>query len=346
MKDMSGSGAFAAYLAEHLPLVDAWIRDNAWAPGAEQASDLSAYLYAPVARFTAGAGKRVRPVLALLACEAVSGSAQTALATACSIELFQTAALIHDDIADHGETRRGEPCLHVSLGEGLAINAGDAALVEASDAILADEGLSASTKLAVLAEMVHMQRMTLEGQALDLGWVRDGRWDVGPGDYLAMAIRKTAHYTCASPLVLGAIVGGADAERQEALRSFGLDAGLAFQIADDLLNLVGDAKAQGKDFRSDITEGKRTLAAVSALATLEAQDRDELQGILAAGTSDPALLGRAVELMEKAGAIEAARAKAEALAQSAIGHLERAQLSGDAHEKLVSMAHFFIERAS
>ena len=106
---------------------------------------------------------------------------------------------------------------------------------------------------------------TVEGQALDLGWARDGRYDITPEDYLTMAIHKTAHYSGAVPLAVGAIVGGADDEIVEALRSYGLDTGLAFQIQDDLLNLVGTDEAKKKDFRSDITEGKRTLVVVHAL---------------------------------------------------------------------------------
>ena len=84
-------------------------------------------------------------------------------------------------------------------GVGPAINVGDAALVQASDAILEDTALDAAARLAVLRELIAMERRTLEGQALDLGWVRDGRWDITEKDYLAMATLKTAHYSCASP---------------------------------------------------------------------------------------------------------------------------------------------------
>ena len=338
---------FLAYLDRGRALVERWIEKNAWASaeGGRVSRDLDRYLYAPLEHFNEGGGKRVRPVLSLLGCEAVGGEAGRALAAGCAIELFQSAALVHDDIADEGTMRRGEPCLHVSEGVGLAINVGDAALVQASEAILADGALDASARVAAMCEFIAMERRTLEGQALDLGWVRDRRWDLAPDDYLAMATLTTAHYSCATPLVIGAICGGGTAGQVEALRSFGLDAGLAFQIRDDLLNLTGDAAEQGKDFRSDITEGKRTLAALAALARLDDAGRAELEAILSSGTDDGDALARAVELMEASGALAYADACARGLVESAVGTISEADIAQDARTTLVSMAHYFIERA-
>ena len=338
--------AFAAYLSARRPLIEEWLATHAWTPKAAEpaAADLERYLYAPLAHYNAGGGKRVRPALALLGAEAVGGNALCALASGCAIELFQSAALIHDDIADKGELRRGEPCLHLTIGLGLAINAGDTALVEASDTILSDESLAPSQRLRVIAELMAMERRTLEGQALDLGWVRDARWDISSADYLTMATHKTAHYSAATPLAMGAICAGGTNEQVEALRAFGLDAGLAFQIQDDLLNLVGDAAAQGKDFRSDITEGKRTLVVTKALELLGGAKREELVGILSAHATDERELARAVELMEGAGAVEFARDYALGLAQGAQEHLSDVKLTPEARQTLVSMANFFVER--
>ncbi len=340
-----GGEQFIAYLAERRTQVEAWIAAHAWERAIDAPADLDGFLYGPLAHYNAGGGKRVRPVLALLGCEAVGAPAERALAAGCAIELFQSAALIHDDIADEGELRRGEPCLHISQGIGPAINVGDAALVQASDAILEDAALDAETRLAVLREFIAMERRTLEGQALDLCWVRDSRWDLAPSDYLAMATLKTAHYSCASPLVIGAICGGGSTEQVEALRAFGLDAGLAFQIQDDLLNLVGDAAKQGKDFRTDITEGKRTLAALYALSHLEGACRERLLALISSGTADEGDLAEAVSLMDKAGALDHARDEAQMLVDRAIGGLERARIAPQARETLASMAHYFVERA-
>ena len=307
-------------------------------------ADLVRYLYEPVTRFTMNGGKRTRPVLCLLGAQAVGVDPICALSTAAAVEYFQTAALIHDDIADESELRRGEPCLHISDGVGLAINVGDLALVNVYAGLLTDSSLDNDTCLRILCELTYMEQRTLEGQALDLGWVRDGRWDVSVDDYLYMASHKTAYYSAATPLACGAICGGGTDEQVEALFAFGLDAGLAFQLQDDLLNLVGDQAEQGKDYRSDITEGKRTLLAVWALAHLGDADRSELQSLLSKGTSDQTELARAVELIDQAGAVEHVRLQAHQLVERAKGHLAGVELADHASEVLESMADFFVER--
>lgn len=349
---MASPSPFVDYLGRRLPLVERALANAAAAPLTDGAvaADLSRYLYAPLARFTASGGKRVRPVLALLGAEAVGGRAEDALSAAVAVELFQSAALVHDDIADEGELRRGEPCLHRVEGTGLAINAGDLALTQVFEVVLGDARLDDARKLAVLGDLALMERHTLEGQALDLGWVRDGRWDVTPDDYLYMVTSKTAWYSAAMPLRVGALAGGGSHEAADALLSVGLAAGVAFQLQDDLLNLVGDGSAQGKDLRTDITEGKRTLAVVWALAHLDVEKRAELVALLDAHTADAAELARAVELIDCGGGLEKCRALARERAEQAqVEARELARsggISGEAAELLCSMADFFVERAS
>ena len=353
MSDMTGHAgeSFVAYLKDRLPLIERALHEaDAVAMSHEGAptEDLDRYLYAPLARFTAGGGKRVRPVLALLGAEAVGGRADQALSCGVAIELFQSAALIHDDIADASELRRGEPCLYRTEGLGLAINAGDLALTRVFEIVLADGSLPAERRLRVLEELVRMERHTLEGQALDLGWARDGRWDVTSDDYLYMIDGKTAWYTVASPLYAGALAAGAEPDAVRGLIEVGLPAGLAFQLQDDLLNLVGDADAQGKDFRSDITEGKRTLAVVWALEHLGGAERSELVELLESRTDDASRLARAVELIELGGGIDKCRelaAEKTAEAQKRARELaECGVITTEAAELLVSMADFFINR--
>lgn len=344
---MSDASLFASYLGRVRPTIDAYLAAHDAMPLADDAvaGDLNRYLYRPLARFTASGGKRTRPALALLGAAAVGADERVALPAAAAVELFQSAALVHDDIADEGELRRGEPCLYRTEGVGLATNVGDLGIVRTFELVMGAEDLTEGIRARLLAELALMERHTLEGQALDLGWVRDGRWDVGEEGYLHMARRKTAYYSAATPLAMGAIAGGGTDTQVEALRAFGMDAGLAFQLQDDLLNLVGDAAAQGKDFRSDVTEGKRTLAAVCALGQLEGKDRAELQGILASGTTDASLLGQAVDLMDRSGALDHVRRLAHDLADGAKGRLDGAGLDGRARAVLDSMADFFVERA-
>lgn len=305
-------------------------------------ADIDAYLYTPLGRFSANAGKRHRPLICMLACKAVGGEFSAARSAAAAIEHFQSAALIHDDIADNGQLRRGKPCMYITEGEGIAINCGDLALSLVTGTVLRDDSLDDHIRVRLLRELVDMTTRTIEGQALDLGWVRDGRFDLTVEDYLQMATLKTAHYSGATPLACGAIMGGGTTEQIDALRSFGLHTGLAFQIQDDLLNLVGKKEASNKDYRTDITEGKRTLVVVHALAHTE--HRDELVGILQAGTSDPALLARAVELFEEAGSIEYARSYSLELTAAAKKSLEDIELDEHCHSLFMSMADFFIDR--
>jgi len=306
--------------------------------------DMRRYLYGPVAEFTANAGKRHRPLICLLACEAVGGDPERAKPSAAAIEHFHTAALIHDDIEDSSLTRRDEPCMHVREGDGVAINAGDLALALVCGTVVDDPGLDDETKLRVLAELVRMTTRTIEGQALDIGWARDGRFDLTVHDYLLMAAHKTAFYSGGVPLAVGAIVGGGTEEQIEALRAFGMAAGLAFQIQDDILNLTGKQESTKKDFRSDITEGKRTLVAIHALQNSDRRER--LLEILSAREADPEVLEEAVEIMAAAGSIEFAEVYARDLILEAKDELEAALPDSRARRLLLSMADFFVQRDS
>lgn len=306
--------------------------------------DMNRYLYDPLLRYSENGGKRHRPLICFAACSAVGGNMRRAVSAAAAIEHFHTAALVHDDIADEAELRRGEPCLHLSEGLGLAINMGDLALSLVNGTVMHDQTLDDATKVRVVTELVDMTRRTVEGQALDIGWARDGRYDITPEDYLVMATHKTAHYSGAVPLAIGAIVGGGTETEIEALRNYGLDTGLAFQIQDDLLNLVGTEEATKKDFRNDITEGKRTLVVVHALHSAPEGDRARLVEILSSREKDPAVLAEAVGIMESAGSIEYARNYADNLTSIAKNRLAEMVAPSAACDLLLSMADWFVSR--
>ena len=306
--------------------------------------DMKRYLYGPLAGYSANAGKRHRPLICLLACEAVGGDPAKAYPAAAAIEHFHTAALIHDDIEDSSETRRGEPCLHIAEGEGLAINAGDLALSLVTGTVVHDPGMEDRVKLRVLAELVDMTTRTIEGQALDIGWARDDRFDLTVEDYLLMANHKTAYYSGAVPLAVGAIVGGGSETQIATLRAFGMGTGLAFQIQDDVLNLVGTRESTKKDFRSDITEGKRTLVAVHALQ--HSAQRERLLALLSARETSAAGLDEAVSILQDAGSIDFANEYAGRLVADAKDALEAELPKTRARGMLASMADFFVKRSS
>ncbi|MGB4592455.1 MAG: polyprenyl synthetase family protein [Coriobacteriia bacterium] len=307
-------------------------------------ADMRQYLYEPLHLFSDNAGKRHRPLICLLACEAVGGDPAKAWPSAAAIEHFHTAALIHDDIEDSSFTRREQPCMHITEGIALAINAGDLALALVCGTVVHDDGLDGPTKLRVLDELVAMTTRTIEGQALDIGWARDGRFDLAIDDYFVMANHKTAFYSGGIPLAVGAIVGGGTEEQIEALRAFGMAAGLAFQIQDDVLNLVGTKESTKKDFRSDISEGKRTLVAIHALGV--ALRKERLLTILASHPEDPAVLQEAVDIMVEAGSIEYAKTYALDVVRDAKKGLEAAVPASSARKLLLSMADFFVKRSS
>ncbi len=307
-------------------------------------TDMDRYLYDPLQRYSDNGGKRHRPLICFAACVAVGGDMRRALSAAAAIEHFHSAALIHDDIADDAEVRRGCACLHLSEGLGLAINMGDLALSLVNGTVAHDENLDNATKVRVITELVDMTRRTVEGQALDIGWARDGRYDLTPEDYLVMATHKTAHYSGAVPLAIGAIIGGGTESEIEALRNYGLDTGLAFQIQDDLLNLVGSEEATQKDFRNDITEGKRTLVVVHALQNTPEASKKRLIDILSSHEKDPAVLAEAVAIMEAVGSVDYARTYAENLTSIAKNRLTDMVAPSAARDLLLSMADWFVSR--
>lgn len=339
----SSTQAHAEDFEDYLTLCADEVGDlvNGYLPKSENA-DINKYLYDPIDRFSQNAGKRHRPLICFAACAAVGGDISRAVSAAAAIEHFHSAALVHDDIADKADLRRGEPCLHLTEGLGLAINVGDLGLSLVNGTVIRDPKLDDATKVRVVTELIDMTRRTIEGQALDIGWARDSRYDIKQADYLLMATLKTAHYSGAVPLAIGAIVGGGTDIEIEALRNYGLDTGLAFQIQDDLLNLVGTEESTKKDFRNDITEGKRTLCVVHALE--HSDKRERLVEILSSGTQDPDVLQEAVDIMEESGSIAYARAYAENLTSIAKNHLMMTLPASPARDMLASMADWFVNR--
>ncbi|MFH0917408.1 MAG: polyprenyl synthetase family protein [bacterium] len=333
---------FVDYLIEVSPEIDEELHE--YLAGVPEGSPLHRYLYSILDEFITRGGKRVRPAMALLACAAVGGDPRRAMASGCAIEFFHAAALIHDDIMDASVMRRDQKCAHILHGEPLAINAGDYALGLVCTIVVRDPLLDDRTKLAVLDVIGEMSARTVEGQALDVGWVRDDVFDLTPDDYLNMALGKTGYYSGIAPLKVGAIVGGAtDAERR-ALEGFGKNSSIAFQIQDDLLNILGDERTMGKDHLTDVLESKRTLMVIHCLGAAGPADRDRLVFLLRQGhgkTREQAL--EVVELLRRYDSVGYARSLARNLIVEARAYLGVIRRS-PARDVLASMADFFLER--
>lgn len=270
-------------------------------------------------------GKGIRGRLVALSALAHGADLDEAASVAAALELFQNWVLVHDDVEDDSETRRGKPAMHRSVGIPVAINVGDAMHVAMWRLVVHATSVSHP---AVLTEFLDMISRTAEGQHLDLAWVEARRFDVDEADYLAMVERKTAYYTVVSPLRLGAHLAGTTPDPR--FTTSGLALGAAFQIRDDVLNLLPDDDgAYGKEFAGDLLEGKRTLVLAHAFATLDDTDARRLEQLLDRPRNDKseASMQEALRLLEQAGSIEYAQSVAEAKAEAGLAELDAALAS-------------------
>jgi geranylgeranyl diphosphate synthase, type I len=333
---------FIDYLVSVSPHIDEYLRR--YLTAVPKGSPVDRYLYAILDEFITRGGKRTRPAMAMLACEAVGGEPRKALASGCAIEIFHAAALIHDDIMDGSILRRGQKCAHILHGVPLAINAGDYALGLVCTIVVRDPLLDDRTKLAVLDVIGEMSERTVEGQALDVGWVRDDIYDLTPDDYLEMALGKTGYYSGIAPLKAGALIGGATDAQIEAFEGFGKKCSIAFQIQDDLLNILGDVGTMGKDYLTDILESKRTLMVIHCLTEASPKDRGRLIELLRLGSEkSPEQAAEVVELLRRTGSVEYAQNLAADLIEQGCAYLE-AVPDSRARDMLASMAGYFLDR--
>jgi geranylgeranyl diphosphate synthase type II len=229
-------------------------------------------------------GKALRPTLSIATCRARGGEVDAVLPTAATLELYHNAFLVHDDIEDDSLMRRGRPTLHVDHGIPIAVNVGDAMLCLSLKPLLDNvEVVGLGPALRILEVVARMTRESVEGQAVELDWIRHNRCDLTDDDYLDMVVQKTGWYSFIVPMQVGAIAAGASNEEVDELVAFGEDLSIAFQITDDLLNVRADPEEYGKEIGGDLWEGKRTLILLHALRTAPASDAERATAILAKG---------------------------------------------------------------
>ena len=268
------------------------------------------HLWDLVGEYPGRGGKAIRPALCLATTVAFGGELEEALPSAVAIELLHNAFLVHDDIQDASLRRRGLPTLHAQYGVPLALNAGDALAILAGEALRDNRRLLGSRLAARIGdEFDLMARRTLEGQARELGWRRDVVLDLEPDDYLDLIMHKTCWYTTIHPLRVGALIGTLGRADPDPLVRFGFYLGAAFQIRDDLLNLVGDEAKYGKESCGDLYEGKRTLMVIHLLREARGADRHTVGRFLAMGRQQrtPSDVATILELMRRYGSIDFAR---------------------------------------
>ena len=306
--------------------------------------------------FVLGGGKRIRPTFAWWGWRGAGGEASgeradAALKAVSSLEFLQACALIHDDIMDSSDMRRGRPTVHVAFAEkhreqgwlgesgqfgaAAAILIGDLAMTWAED-MFASAGLTARMAAEARVPWQAMRSEVLAGQYLDV--LAQARGDESTATAEAVAEMKTAAYTVERPLHLGVALAGADPHTVGAVRRFGADIGVAFQLRDDLLGVYGDTRATGKPAGDDLREGKRTLLVALGLAKAEPAGATVLRDAL----GDPALseqtIERVREILVDAGAVTAVEQRIGTLTASAMAALDEAHLTEPAATKLAELA--------
>jgi geranylgeranyl diphosphate synthase, type II len=279
------------------------------------------HLYDLVSDYPQRGGKGFRPGLCLATCSAFGGDPELAQRSAVALELLHNAFLVHDDVEDGSTTRRGKPTMHEREGVPIAINVGDAMNVLSLRPLMENvRYLGAQLAFRVMQEVEHMVRESVEGQAMELGWVRDNVCDLGDRDYLQLVLKKTCWYTCIHPMRIGALIASGGTIDPNRFNRFGYYVGAAFQIQDDILNLVGEESRYGKEIGGDILEGKRTLILVHLLRSASKSEKRLLVDFLAKPRAArlPAELDQIMRLLRAHGSIEYARACAKQLAGAAL----------------------------
>ena len=285
-------------------------------------------------------GKRIRPALTFLACECVGGKREDALGAAASIELLHNMTLVHDDIEDQSELRRGKPCIHRIYGVPTAINVGDAMLIKVFE--IANSSKIPQDRCHRLVELVAKRAYDITwGQAFEFSMWK--KREFSEEEVIRLLRYKTGALTRLSTEA-GAVSGGGPQDQVDALAEYGETVGIAFQIVDDILNVTGDVKKYGKEIGGDIREGKKTLMAARLLRVAKPADKKAFSNLLGKKKITNAQIRKAIGLYEKYGALEYAKAQADAYLDGAITTLKKLPAS-DARDNLGTVANFLVSRS-
>lgn len=291
-------------------------------------------LYAPIAYVLSMGGKRIRPALTLMACNLYQEDVLPAVNTALGIEVFHNFTLLHDDIMDKADVRRGKPTVHKKWNDNTAILSGDVMQIAAYQLI-------AQTPIQVLKPVLDLFSQTAaeicEGQQYDVDF--ENRNDVEAAEYLEMIRLKTAVLLgCA--LKSGALIGGAGEEDAQNLYDFGIHIGLAFQLKDDLLDVYGDEATFGKKIGGDILCNKKTYLLIHALELAQGNEATELQKWLNTNdeTTSHLKISAVTELYNKLGVKAICEDKMQDFYTKAIANLENVSVADNKKQELRNLA--------
>ena len=296
-------------------------------------------LKSAMAHYPAAGGKRLRPLLATIACEAVGGQEDKAVPFGVALEMVHNFTLVHDDVMDQDDTRRGIKTVHEAYGTPEAILAGDALFARAFEVVLESE-VPAFKRTKLVGILARSVRLLAEGQQLDMDFEKMP--EVSSDQYMRMIELKTAVLYQAAAQG-GAVVGGAKKKQEKALAEYGRMMGLGFQIWDDVLDLLSDQETFGKPVLNDIRNGKKTLIVVQALEDLKGPERTEFLSTLGKKDTTKEKLLRARDILSEVGAIDHATGVADGLIKQAKEQLSVLQ---DSNHKtsLLEFADFMVKR--
>jgi len=285
--------------------------------------------------YIAGAGgKRLRPILLLLAARLAGYRGPRGVRLACVVELLHTATLIHDDVVDQAPLRRGRPSANRRWGDDASVLVGDHLYSKSFAALVRDNDR------AVMETLARSTVSMTEAEVFQLELKRSGT--TSEADYLRIITQKTASFISACCRI-GALLGGSPPTLIEALTRYGLDIGVAFQISDDSLDFVADQDRLGKAIGADLREGKRTLPLIAMLERARPAELERVRALLRHRTLEPAELEEIRHLVLEHDGVEYARARAQAYAQAAKADLEPFPLS-EARDTLGLVADFVVDR--
>jgi len=295
-----------------------------------------ASLYEPSEYFLKIGGKRIRPVLCLLGNELFSDLHPDAFLAAKAVELFHNFSLVHDDMMDEANLRRGQPTVHTKYDANTALLVGDIMVIRAYEYL---QPIQSNHLSKILGLFNQTAREVCEGQQLDMDYAK--RSTISLEEYIHMITLKTSVLLAAS-LQMGAIIGGAGEHNCSHLYEFGKKLGIAFQIQDDYLDAFGDAAVFGKDAGGDIKQNKKTFLLIRALETANPEQLKALNTLL---TSDPADKVEQVLAIFKACKVDAwAEALKQKYMQEALAHLEAIAVVEARKKPLIDLANYLMNR--
>ena len=287
-------------------------------------------------------GKRLRPYLVIKACEAAGGNSKDAIPFAAAVEILHNFTLVHDDVMDHDPMRRGKPTVHTKYGEPVAILAGDMLFAKVYQSVLdyAPAQLSSDDVVYALQKLTDAIILLCEGQMLDISFPK--ATDVTEEDYIFMISGKTSALFkgCAEA---GAIAAGASTEVVEALGKFAWDAGITFQIIDDILGVTADEETLGKPVGSDIREGKKTIIMIHALKHADEKQKKTLLTAMKGEDASPEAIEAAVSVLSEIGSIDYAKKQADKYLEAAFKSLDILP-DTEAKKQLIALVNYFVQR--